>query len=482
MKEYLNDKEEKIVDLMGDIHIDINTDSLWAELEPQLDNDDSNKKGAWWYWWAGTAVALMVMGVFFYTAMSTGNDSLVSDSATQEEMNTVAVSESKDDQIVAVETIKKQNDSRINEQKVELGEQDLTTVKTASNSTEYKQKDTVSKAAASTISSNYITNTENTTISIYNQDQENTTVTTVATATESESDNTTIDAIAETNEVAHSNNVLLTVDQIARVNTLLDYERIWADRKTDMDIITPAYIATRQLILGAQFGLNQNQTTVTSLKNEPGILEEYDYEKDRLGLSAGIFVGVENQKGWRFKAGMAYHRYATSYQREGITLFRDEVSGIEYYRINEDGQQTPVNGTTQVLTVKDIDLDWTRTHDAIDLYATVGKRIFSLGGFMLAVDLGAGVNNYTNHNGYYIANSDFGFTKIENDTHPYKVSSGWYALGQLELAYGWDQWRVGLNPFIRRSMNAITEKTNYSQIKNSQIGIQLSMTYLPRWE
>jgi len=138
---------------------------------------------------------------------------------------------------------------------------------------------------------------------------------------------------------------------------------------------------------------------------------EFDFERDRIGVSGSFAIGVEN-KGWRFLAGAAYHHHVSTYERDDVQIFTNPVTGVEYFRIDDAGATTATNGITNVTGVRDNDISFHRQHRAIDFFATVGKRLWSYKGLVLVADAGLGINTTTHSNGYYLQDAAFGFTKL----------------------------------------------------------------------
>lgn len=468
MKEFAKDKEKKVVEHLNDLQFDVDTSELWAQIEPQLEQNDRKRRPIAWLWWGTAGVLLLLAGSLMWmqkkaqsvdefvaenTSREIITDQKIEINNNDENINNEAVKSNIEEQVKPVNNIvknKMQLNKELNKSDIVLQEkpsQNLENIVDYNLKTKYN---TTNTNVAKSLPNNILADIN---LSPTSHEQQEEVVSETATPIRS---------------------TLSAVMDVQSLLPLLDYDRVIPGQ-----LIKPLAVYDRQLLLGVSLGANKNMSTITNNTSEPLDLSEYNYERDRLGLSGRLFIGVENRQGWRMKAGMDFHRYATSYERQGLVLVKDPVTGIIAYRIDEASQTSTTTGTTELITIRNVDLSWTRTHDALDLFASIGKRLLRYKGWSLYADVGASVNNYTSHSGYYIANEDFGFTKITDDNHPYRITTGWYTLANLDLSYSWNQWRIGVQPNIRWAMSSMTKRENYSQMKNSQTGIQLSMTYLP---
>ncbi len=470
----LNNKEEKIKDILGGLEIDIDTNDLWQNIESEL--PPSKKKRRIGFILLSGLVALLLLGLTW--GILSNDDNHVE---TQTSSNTTS-----NDKIL-VQNEKKNSNTQTNL---------ITTQKESSNHLIPTNAANTNIANGTQIKNTIVSNVEitNSKIEESNVVEKNTNFkSTHSILNESKVTDTTHDFVLALNDeiLKTESEIAATQDQrdlllgIDFTPTLSNQLFEITNRKqveTSPNLIQPLSDFGRQLILQVRLGANQNRTSISNL-NSIGEFNasEFDFERDRLGFSGSFAIGVEN-KGWRFLAGISYHQNVSTYERNDVLIVKDPVSGIESYKIASDGTISSQNGTTTITSARDNEISFHRQHRAIDFQATIGKRLWSFKGFVLMADAGFGINTFTESTGYYIDDKAFGFTKISDSTHPYKVNTHWNAIASLELGYDFGKTRIGISPFVRYNPNSITEQTHFYQLKNSQVGMQLSLTYSPTRE
>ena len=470
----LNNKEEKIKDILGGLEIDIDTNDLWQNIESEL--PPSKKKRRIGFILLSGLVALLLLGLT-WGILSNDDNHL----ETQTSSNTTS-----NDKIL-VQNEKKNSNTQTNL---------ITTQKESSNHLIPTNAANTNIANGTQIKNTIVSNVEitNSKIEESNVVEKNTNFkSTHSILNESKVTDTTHDFVLALNDeiLKTESEIAATQDQrdlllgIDFTPTLSNQLFEITNRKqveTSPNLIQPLSDFGRQLILQVRLGANQNRTSISNL-NSIGEFNasEFDFERDRLGFSGSFAIGVEN-KGWRFLAGISYHQNVSTYERNDVLIVKDPVSGIESYKIASDGTISSQNGTTTITSARDNEISFHRQHRAIDFQATIGKRLWSFKGFVLMADAGFGINTFTESTGYYIDDKAFGFTKISDSTHPYKVNTHWNAIASLELGYDFGKTRIGISPFVRYNPNSITEQTHFYQLKNSQVGMQLSLTYSPTRE
>lgn len=462
----LNHKEEKLKDILGGLEIEIDTNDIWGNIESELPKP--KKKRRFGIIFFSGLLALILIGAtwLFFSQKDDNNDS-------QKILSTIT-----NDKIIADKSnvaskteISKTTYATSNESSSKLKTVQATS--DAKNKIASKKELLNFKIGNSTI----VKNTTDVEINDSNFTKDNV-ITPSNPLVSTAITNTQEEEIVLQNPRALLSNIINAPTLSSQLFEIA--ERQYVEGYTHG--IYPIENLGRQLLLQLKLGANQNKSTIYNLNSisefDPS---EFDFESDRLGLSGSFAIGVENN-GWRFLAGISYHQNVSTYQRNDVIIIKDQVTGIKAYKIDTDGNVSAQNGVTTATYVSDNAISFHRQHKAIDFHATIGKRLWSYKGLMLIADAGFGINTYTASSGYYIEDKAFGFTKISDTNHPYKINTHWNAIASLELGYNFGKTRVGISPFLRYNPNSITEQNHFYQLKNSQVGLQLSLTYSPTRE
>lgn len=475
MKE-LNKKEEQIKDILGGLEIDIDTNDIWANIESELPQPKKKRRFVIFLLFGIFSLGLVglgwTMGKFATTDIDAQNINISSTSSVE---NIVVIAEKITAESNTTTKINQQTKIKIQDEKSNsykitnevISTDPIQLNSTASNVTKKEKINAflhtkIEKESNPIFTSNAVESDKTFIETKLNID----TKTTEANELELQEERNTIPGLG------------LTPTLSSQLFEIAQRQRI----ESSPSSISPLHNNGRQLILQFKLGANQNRTSISNI-NSTGEFDgsEFDFERDRLGLSGTFNIGVENN-GWRFLAGASYHHHVSSYERNDVLIVKDPVTGIESYKISTDGITTAQNGTITVTSARDNKISYHRQHRAIDFHATIGKRLWSYKGLVLIADAGFGVNTLTNSSGYYISDKAFGFTKFSDDNHPYKINTHWNAIASMEIGYNFGKTRIGLSPFIRYNPNSITSQTHLYTLKNSQVGMQLSLTYTPTRE
>jgi len=205
-------------------------------------------------------------------------------------------------------------------------------------------------------------------------------------------------------------------------------------------------------------------------------------EADRVGTDIGIDLGTA-VRGWTIHAGLGYNRAITQYRRSDVSSSIDVVSGTSHILIDADGNSTAVTGDVEMTTTTYHDLSWYRRHSTVELRAGLGKDLYRSGMLSLGVEGTMGYAISSSHCGYQFEDQAEAFTKLEEaQTSNYRKNMGWSAALSLPVALHLRSTTLAVAPTYRYQGSTTTTTDNFYQIKNSQIGIQFSITYQPRWE
>lgn len=484
---HLNPQEDRLKEMLESIDFEIDTQEIWDAVEPQLPTD---KKRHLALWWGFGSILLLAMLVWIWISPSdasqyglSSKDTLSQKGESHSQGNPVSSSLPIANPLTVAEHISTTVDDPINNSSINTH----TNIISPSSKTDIKKRiketydGSTSETAthASTNPTKPYTSTHTNGIGVQESHSE-----------EMNSPNT----IAAPSMLDAGLEPIPPVQQKSRVNinSVQDIVSIFRSlhrSQTPISLkaqqwIEPYHTRDRQLILGIRSGIHQNISSYSQIRSIGEFDEsELQYERDRIGMSHDLFIGIENRNGWRWQAGASLHQYTATYHRNDVLYYTDAQTGISHYRIASDGTISTQPGQTSITYVSLIDLDWHRTHRSIDFFATIGKRIASIGRWSLVADAGLGLNTLTRHTGYYLSDRSFGFTKFEDSESPYELTTRWNVLSSLEIMYNLkDQWSVGIRSFARWNPNSIVKDTHFYQLKNSQVGIQLSLTYRPIWE
>jgi len=155
------------------------------------------------------------------------------------------------------------------------------------------------------------------------------------------------------------------------------------------------------------------------------------------------------------------------------------IVGVETTSIDRDGNETNEAGNLLQTTISEVDIEWYRNHDFVNIDAVVGRRLFRKGKFSLWGDASAGYNFLAKHNGYFFEENETGIQKFEEgQTNPYQRQNLTIG-GQLSLEYEIGKFSLGLASFYKKALSPMTTGNNYYQTKNSHYGIKLGIVYRP---
>lgn len=473
----LNKKEEEIKGILGGLEIGVDTNDIWANIESELPQQEKKRRYGFLIFIGLLGLGILALSWNYFTSdHQIHADNIIVKSKTLANENAITISENIN--INSTQTANNTSSTKANIVSAQSVQAQKTNKNKSSNAIARIQNKTIDRTAI-----NHSPFTANRAV-IDREEQHTDVIDTYYTSVFSTFDKKE-NTLASTGELFKNNigeRIFLTQTHTPTLSSqLLDIVNRQPIESTPQ-FINPSHTNGRQLILQLKLGVNQNRSTISDI-NSIGEFDssEFDFERDRLGVSGSIAIGVENN-GWRFLAGAAYHHHVSTYERADVFIYKNPTTGVEYYRIDDAGQTTTQNGTTTVTLVRDNDINFHRQHRAIDFYASVGRRLWSYKGLVLMADVGLGINTITHSNGYYIADEAFGLTKITDDSHPYQINTHWNAIASLEIGYNFGKTRVGLSPFIRYNPNTITSQTHLYTLKNSQVGMQLSLTYTPTRE
>ena len=478
MKE-LNKKEEQFKDILGGLEIGIDTNDIWANIESELPQPNKKRRLGMFFLFGVLGLGLVGLGWSMGKSASTHVDNQNNNAAsTTSSINHIVIAENTNTDSETLIITDQTN--KIEEEISKSADIKFDEISSISNQHNSNFSDTINKKQNIYLSSPN-TLKDSSPIFISNSIPSNAITSNKNLTDFITSNNTKVDDLINL-EIQEERNTLSVINYAPTLSSQLFEIALRQRVETSPSIITPLYNTGRQLILQLKLGANQNRSSISNI-NSIGEFDEseFGFERDRLGLSASFAIGVE-KNGWRFLTGVSYHHHISTYQRDDVIIVKDPVSGVESYKVSSDGITTAQNGTVNVTSVRDNKISYHRQHRAIDFHATIGKRLWSYKGLVLIADAGIGINTLTNTSGYYMTDKAFGFTKISDGSHPYKINTHWNAIASMEIGYDFGKTRVGLSPFIRYNPNSITSQKHLYTLKNSQVGMQLSLTYTPTRE
>lgn len=240
--------------------------------------------------------------------------------------------------------------------------------------------------------------------------------------------------------------------------------------------------ASRPMFVRVSSGIFHNSYATSLSAGSEFDAAYFARERGRLGTDFGIDVG-RYIAGWKVFAGLGYNTSVAQYRHSDVFTRTDTEPGTAYNLIDEEGNTSAVSGDVQTTTTTYHDVSWHRRHSVLEARLGLGKTVWSSGPWSLGVEGLAGMAVHSLHTGYEFLEGEAPFVKVTDDTfRNYRKNMGWSAALRMPVAFQLRNTALTIAPTYRYTGNSITTPENFYQTKNSQIGIQFSITYVPRWE
>ncbi|NNF22278.1 MAG: hypothetical protein HKN67_10060 [Saprospiraceae bacterium] len=249
------------------------------------------------------------------------------------------------------------------------------------------------------------------------------------------------------------------------------------------DFIQPIQVNPKNYFVTLRFGMNSSL-----IRNEINTQDvfistnEFSHEKSMPSFTGDVLFGRELKNGWNLFGGLTYNQNVIRYLNTEIILESGQVNGIQSTYESRDGTVTTTQGLTNQNTLTSYDVRWFRKHRSLMLSAGIGKDLIRFNRISLSADVAINYILSSAHQGYYFSNSPTAFTKFEDgEEHIYNGNAKLLLRGGLGINYSLDHLSIGMHSFYIYNQNSLTGKNNFYQTGISTIGIQLGLTYYPRW-
>ncbi|MEE9440092.1 MAG: hypothetical protein V3V14_13885 [Saprospiraceae bacterium] len=450
MEDRLNRKEEKIKDIGQQFTVNVDTDALWAALEPELPGD-KKRRGAAWY--VMGAIGILFLGMLSWNMFS------------ESEIN---LEKTIEDKIVQLDT-PKQN---IERQNTTVG------ITNKSNNKTGEKKDIKNNLKSQTSNletenssiSNLLNTADQTATSVNWKSSKTEKANTFFQKTKSEPKSQTNDIKSNIHPIKTENHTIELIN-IAQKSFVLDRKR--EDFYPKINLHNPS-IWYSFLTIKSGINLSKNQYSKDFGEIENILI---NHETPLLGATTSIWYGKQNNGGWKYQLGMTHMVLNTRYSNTDKDVTQDILSQNGTIKINSDGSQTNLGGSLIQTTIVNNDIVWHNTHNYVDVNIQIGKQLITFSNISLSIDASLGYNIWSNHKGYYVDQNNI-FTKFKTSEYSPYTKRGLTSGLSMEIGYNMGNLILGLSPFISTTHQYNSNSSYLYKTKNSHYGIQLFASFM----
>ena len=393
MAQPLNHKEEKFKDILDNLKVQVDHESIWESVDSALQKEPKKRRRFIWIWWLIGLVSFTSLGLFLTVSNSKQTNALANNNIKQ---STDKIEESisnkektSDQQIIGMN-----EEESLIEEKIKSGQKSTT---------------------------------------IFNNKKSNLTEPNLFLKT----------VLAHENQIEFQENLL--AENISRQVTPVDLPEINFLEMSQLASIQPkSMLMDRQinLIPGIEvqekeykpllqyfsFGIgtvftNQRLDRI-SINSEPGIVDQISRQTPMAGFSSELLYHFETRDKWRFSIGLNYNLSVLRYRDQRELASTSETEGITQINIDENGFTSVETGLVSVSTLSNIDVLWHHRMNQIDGSIEISKSILNNKHWSLFAGVNLGYNILTRHNGYFF-DEQFKFVKTETvDDVPFSSNQG----------------------------------------------------------
>ena len=432
MNHGINKAEEQFRDLAESLEVDINTNDLWASVEPQLKPEKKKRRGFIW-WWVG--VAALLLGVII------AKDNI---SFQTEKEVPLPVIPARITEVSPVGVIEKQNEKEV-QPGIEKRRSQTPLRKKLSKHKNIPVRPIASPPALKSVDK------------------------------QSEPNNK-IEAVTQ----IHLDEAAVVVDYpVVSSIAGIKQELKWTNNELpDVGNLKITNHRSRRWFISFASGINQNWSAVR-MDNPEVVDSRFAFETDLYGISTELMAGIQKGK-WSLALGGSYSLQTTGFTQHQTVVEQEVVQGTTTTFIDGDGEKTDMYGNVLQTTINRYDILWHRIHREIDAQVEIGRALFHHGRWSITVYTGLGYNLWASHRGYYFEENMQSITKLTGEVpSPYRKKGGLKYNGAIGLNYQLGNIQLGITPYFKYSNYSILENTFYT-LKNSQYGLQLRMVYRPQ--
>ena len=457
---HFNSKEEAFKEVLSDLDFNLDTDAIWNSVEDKLPRKKNEPRLPFMIWGLSFLVLGMVSLLLFYP---------VSDGVDRITTNELSANEKIEYSLPGTASMDAAID-RVAEQMDKVQKADISTT---------------TQTRSSKVKTQELNPTLNTSTSIYkNLANQNTSVRSERLSPTSKITAPTAYTKSSNQTSSSLGNMKTPLQQIAYLSMM--YGSIESEIESpaiQMRILPVATAPIDVISSKAQWlpyfslstGPSKNLSSFTNSENT--FID--NYESDLWGLSTNMQYGMENGN-WNVYAGITHSYNASRFSNHDISSDSQDKP-IETFHILGSGETESRAGFFTETTVTQNAIDWHRVHQNIDLQLGVGKSIFNSGATSLTIEAAANYNVWSKATGYYYSDNFTSITKFSaGQSNPYNKSNGLGALLGLSI-----QQQIGaktslvVRPYYSKVFQPITNENILYQIRNSQMGLQIGVSYRP---
>ena len=450
----LTNKEKKIKDLYQSDHIQLDTDSLWSEIESQVEHKDTKRRKAFWlYLLPGLALMLGIYNLFLFQS--------ISDDKTSQHIEQIEQSAIKQQTVLPSPSLSDNITSNNNQIESKTTSQSPSSANDSHSNPQF-------------LSSQYAHNFSSTT---YFSNQQNSNLFQSDLIEKSQELLSSLPLISQSTEVA-TQNLLLPLHRIPQISALVNYNRLQPEI-TNLSIVPIDIVKTaRPYFISLAIGPNLSFSQTSKI----GELSTLDrFESGVVNGSLILEVGRTFSQGWSAGIGLSYHGNAIRYDRND-QIVSEELLPETNQVIDEMGRISSTPNQLIEETTVTFDVVRLRLHQQADVRAFVSKSFQVSPKFVLSPKVGLGYNLLTRHSGYTPANNSTGISMRENEEASYNsLGLKWDA--SLEFQYVLtDRFGIICTPSFVQNLNNLPMNNHDYNITNSQLSLTFGVTYRPNWE
>ena len=211
-----------------------------------------------------------------------------------------------------------------------------------------------------------------------------------------------------------------------------------------------------------------------------------DFNVDLFGNETGLYgmindlnFGYENSKGLKIFGVVSYYNQNSSFRKSTVDVNTEIIPGTGEH-INTDGFVETVSVDLERTTTTYNDINWHRRHKYVDIGLGVGKTLVRWKALSFGMESMLLYNIVNQHSGYYFAeNSNQIIQFNDNDAHPYISNSGLSFRVSASFEYRYKAMGVQLLPFINIRQKSILGSESFYKTNDNLIGLQLSINVRP---
>ena len=476
MNDQLNPKERELKELLENASFELDTNAIWDSIEDRIPHKENKNRFVIWCFGLGALLSVIAGLVFFFTSEKPFSKDNYSAEATKE-INTEVIelpetlkqgiaSTSNNQSEIAeptaspeLEPIKTINNKIANQE-------DLNPKPTKNNSLQINRKYINEGSVFSTINSINL---------VYNQGSENLKEYPISTFDSKQA--------KKINERLG----LMSLGLISMIDQQLGFDReelLMSYKLAPISRIEPVNSESWVGFLSFGIGTNKNFSS-NSVINSNGEFKSnlFDKESGQWGFGSELMYNLENRNGWSFGLGVSYDLNVSRYLDLGERINQTTSTGNTVIDIEADGTVNTLQGQLAKISVNNADVQWYRQHQNVDVQMRIAKNIWTVNRLSFDLEGGLLYNIYNRSSGYYFEDTANGLMKFNaGEENPYRKSQGFKAQVGLNIKYAFNNMDLGLRSYYRYNPNSILEKNHFYELKNSQLGFQISVAYRPNWE